>query len=766
MSSHAVKQLIKQLTLEEKASLCSGADFWHTKPIERLGIEEWMMADGPHGLRQQPKGGDHLGITGSNPATCFPSASALASSWDRSLAAQLGEALGHEARKAELAVVLGPGINIKRSPLCGRNFEYFSEDPLLAGELATSYVNALQAQGVGTSLKHFAVNNQEHRRMSVNAVVDPRTLRELYLSAFERVVKKAQPWTVMCSYNRLNGDYCSENHWLLTEVLRNEWGFSGVVVSDWGAVNERVAGVAAGLELEMPGGNDRDGLIVKAVREGKLDEAVLDTAVERLLALYFNTREATEPLEFSADQHHQLARRIAADSMVLLKNHHNVLPLAEGSEVAVIGEFAKRPRYQGGGSSHVNASHVESLLEALDAAGASYRYAQGFDIDSDRANESLFQEAVALAKSAEKVVLYLGLPDRYESEGYDREHLDLPRNQIELLKALSEVNQQIIVVLANGAPVVMPWIEQAAAVLESHLGGQAVGAAVADVLFGKRNPSGKLSESYPAALEQTPCFNHFATPARPNNSDRVDYAEGLLVGYRYYDTQQIEPQFPFGFGLSYTRFDYANLSLSASRVGPQDTLTVAFDVTNSGERAGSEVVQLYLADQTGEISVPVHQLRGFDKVALEAGETKRIELTLERRDFAYFDVDHNDWRMPKGQFEVQIGASSRDIRLTGSVESLGDHMLPAIGRNALVGDLMAHDVTARALQKAMSATFEQNPKLKRMFGEASDDEMMQAMGRYLPLRALVSFSEGAFGESDLEVLLGHLSDALADHRAG
>ncbi|WP_025733464.1 glycoside hydrolase family 3 C-terminal domain-containing protein [Carnimonas nigrificans] len=766
MSSHDIKQLVEQLTLEEKASLCSGADFWHTKAVERLGIEEWMMADGPHGLRQQPRGGDHLGITGSNPATCFPSASALASSWDRSLAAQLGEALGVEARKAELSVVLGPGINIKRSPLCGRNFEYFSEDPLLAGELATSYVNALQAQSVGTSLKHFAANNQEHRRMSVNVSVDPRTLRELYLSAFERVVKKAQPWTVMCSYNRLYGEYCSQHPWLLTEVLRNEWGFSGVVVSDWGAVDDRVAGVAAGLELEMPGGNDRDGLIVKAVREGELDEAVLNTAVERLLGLYFKTRQATEKLDFSPDQHHQVARRIAADSMVLLKNHQEVLPLEEGSEVAVIGEFAKRPRYQGGGSSHVNAYRVESLLEALDAEGASYRYAQGFDIDSDSVNEQLFQQALELAKSAEKVVLYLGLPDRYESEGYDRDHLNLPDNQIALLKALSEVNQQIIVVLANGAPVVMPWIQQAAAVLESHLGGQAVGAAVADVLFGKRNPSGKLSESYPATLEQTPCFDHFATPARPNNSDHVAYAEGLMVGYRYYDTHQLEPLFPFGFGLSYTRFDYANLSLSASRIGPQDTLTVAFDVTNSGKRAGSEVVQLYLADQSGEISVPVHQLRGFDKVALEAGETQRVELTLEKRDFAYFDVDHNEWRMPKGTFEVQIAASSRDIRLTGTVESLGDEVLPTIGRNALVGDLMANEVTAQALRQAMAATFEQNPKLKRMFGESSDDEMMQAMGRYLPLRALVSFSEGAFGESDLEVLLKHLTQAVSNHHKG
>jgi len=753
------RKLRHNMTLEEKAQLCSGLDFWRTKSIGRLSIESYMMADGPHGLRQQPKEVDHLGISESNPATCFPTASALACSWDRSLMEQLGEALAREARSTELAIVLGPGINMKRSPLGGRNFEYLSEDPLLAGELASAYVIGMQSLHIGTSLKHFAANNQEHRRMSVDALIEPRTLHEIYLAAFEHVVKKAHPWTVMCSYNKLNGTYTSENTWLLTDILRHRWGFEGVVMSDWGAINERVNALSAGLDLEMPGGNTRDQLIIEAVKEGTLTEAVLDQAVDRLLALYEKTRQGIEPIKVSYEEHHALARTLATESIVLLKNEANVLPLSPQNSIAVIGDFAQHPRFQGGGSSHVNPTQVESFINALEKSGQAYTFARGFKAQEDTPDEELIREAVKLAGKHPVTLVFLGLPDHYESEGYDRDHLHIPQNQLLLMEALARTKSALVVVLANGAPIDMPWLKQANAVITGHLGGQAIGGALHAILFGHETPSGKLAETYPINLSDTPAYDEFPSLDQPNNTDVVNYGENLLIGYRHYDTHHVAPLFPFGYGLSYTQFRYDLLRMSHTTLSKHETLIVEVDITNIGQRFGKEIVQVYLSDHSGEINIPEKQLRGFDKVALAPGETTTVEIKLTRRDFAYFHPDLNDWRVPDGKFVIRIGASSRDIRLEKTLEVEGDTLVVPIHRNTLIGDLAKVpsllDVVQRSLAKAIKA----RPKLALMVGGETGDDMLEAMGKYLPLRALVSFSYGAFTEDDLTSLLASLNNA-------
>lgn len=506
-----IQALIAQMTLEEKAALCSGLDFWHTQPIERLNIPSVMLTDGPHGLRKQSGSGDHLGLHDSVPATCFPSGAALASSWDRALIQEVGKALGEECQAEGVAVLLGPAANIKRSPLCGRNFEYFSEDPYLSSEIATAHIEGVQSQGVGTSLKHFAVNNQEHRRMTTNALVDERVLREIYLASFEGAVVHAQPWTVMCAYNRVNGEFCSENAYLLTDILRNEWGFDGIVVSDWGAVNERVPGLAAGLDLEMPGnGGVGDRKIVEAVRSGALDEAVLNRAVERLLTTVFRAVDARKPdASYDPDAHHALARRAARESMVLLKNADAILPLKREGRLAVVGAFAESPRYQGGGSSHINPTRLDNIREELvKAAGVDVdvRYAPGYSLDGDDVQPEWIQEAKDIAGQADVAVVFAGLPERYESEGYDRNHLQLPGNHRALIEAVASVQPNVIVVLSNGAPIEMPWLDNVKGVLECYLGGQALGGAIADVLFGDVSPSGKLAETFPQKLSHNPSF--------------------------------------------------------------------------------------------------------------------------------------------------------------------------------------------------------------------------------------------------------------------
>lgn len=751
-----IRRLVAQMTLEEKVGMCSGLDFWHMKGVERLGIPSIMMTDGPHGLRKQKASADHLGLFDSVPATCFPSAAGLASSWDRELIRKIGVALGEECQAEDVAVLLGPGANIKRSPLCGRNFEYFSEDPYLSSRMAASHIEGVQSQGVGTSLKHFAANNQEHRRMTGDSVVDERTLREIYLASFEFAVKEAQPWTVMCSYNKVNGTYASENEYLLTDILKDEWGHEGFVVSDWGAVNEREAGLAAGLELEMPAsGGAGDRRIVEAVRSGKLPEEKLDRAVERLLRIVFMAADhKKEGATYDAEAHHALAREVARESMVLLKNEGGILPLRKDGKLAIIGELAAKPRYQGGGSSHIKPTKLEDIREELARSageGARIAYAQGYDLQSDALDEALVEEAKRAAADAEVAVVFAGLPDRYESEGFDRTHLRLPDNQVALIRAVAEVQPNVVVVLSNGAPVEMPWLGSAKGLLEAYLGGQALGGAIADLLFGDANPSGKLAETFPMRLAHNPSQLNF-----PGEGDRVEYKEGLFVGYRYYDAKEIEPLFPFGYGLSYTTFEYGNLVVEKPAIRDDETATVTVDVTNTGSRAGKEIVQLYVRDVQSSVIRPVKELKGFAKVELQPGETKAVSFTLDRRAFAYYNVDLKDWHVESGEFEILVGRSSRDIAVSGTISVESTVVLtPVFHRNSTVGDLMS-DPAAQALVMDWIGKTPFGAMAADPDGEGS--EMMQAMMKYLPLRGLVGFSGGALGEDDLDGLLKRLNE--------
>src|SRR3954447_7016093 len=631
--------MIDELTLEEKASLVLGADIWHTAGVERLGIPRLTLSDGPHGLRRQPEGGDHVGIGGSLPATCFPTAAALGSSWDVGLIEAVGAAIGREARDQGVDVVLGPGINIKRSPLCGRNFEYFSEDPLLSGVLGAAMIEGVQSQGVGTSLKHYAANNQETDRLRVSADVDDRTLREIYLAGFEHIVTRARPWTVMCSYNRVNGVHASQNHRLLTEVLREQWGFDGLVMSDWGAVHDRVAALAAGLDLEMPPNlGVSDAAVVAAVREDRLDEAVLDTTVARLLQLVARRRagggaagEDAQTITADYDANHRLARAAAAESAVLLKNEGGILPLAleAGQTVAVIGEFAERPRYQGAGSSQVNPTRVDTLVDGLRTGvpqGVEVAYAQGYALDEVVEDEDLVGDAVALAGHADVVVVVLGLPDSAESEGFDRSHLSLPANQIALLPRLAEVTERIVVVLQNGSAVQLStWADSAPAILEAWLSGQAGGGAIADLLLGAAVPSGKLTETLPLRLEDNPSYLAF-----PGEAGHVRYGEGVFVGYRGFDARSQSVDYPFGHGLSYTTFDYGDLkvAVSGSAAAGDLAVTVTCTVTNTGAVAGKEIVQAYRAAPIAAVSRPVRELKGFAKVSLEPGASETVTVRL------------------------------------------------------------------------------------------------------------------------------------------
>lgn len=753
-----IPQLLSQMTLEEKASLCSGLDFWKTQPIERLNIPSVMMTDGPHGLRKQGKEADHLGLNDSVPATCFPSAAGMASSWNRDLIRQVGEALGQESQAEDVAVLLGPGTNIKRSPLCGRNFEYFSEDPYLSSELAAHHIQGVQSQGVGTSLKHFAANNQEERRMSVDTIVDERTLREIYLASFEGAVKQSQPWSVMCSYNKVNGTYAGENEFLLTKVLRDEWGFKGFVVSDWGAVNERVDGLRAGLELEMPANNGiGDAKIVKAVQEGSLDEQVLDQAVTKILEFIFKAVEQRQhDATYDADEHHALARKIGQESMVLLKNEDQLLPLAKQGKIAVIGEFAQNPRYQGGGSSHVNPTQLDKAFDEITklvGSNGNVSYAPGYDLESDDVKKELVQEAVQLASDADVVILFTGLPDRYESEGYDRTHLEIPQNHQQLIHALAEVQSNLIVVLSNGSPVEMPWIDQTKAVLEGYLGGQAFGGAVADLLFGVVSPSGKLAETFPIHLRDNPSFLNF-----PGEKDRVEYREGVFVGYRYYDTKQIEPLFPFGYGLSYTTFEYSDLQLDQQKYSDQDQVKVSVKVTNTGKIAGKEIVQLYVSDIESTVIRPHKELKGFAKVHLEAGQSQQITFTLDKRAFAYYNVDIADWHVESGTFKIKIGSSSRDIRLHQSIEIQSTVELPiTIDRNTTMGDITTHPVTEQIAKDLLERS-----GMSELFDPS--DDMMSAMVKGMPLRAMVNFGQGKYTEEMLSQDIEKLNQAFTSQQ--
>lgn len=722
------------MTLEEKAGMCSGLDFWHLKEVEHLGIPKVMVSDGPHGLRKQDEKGDHLGINDSIKAVCFPPAVLSACSFDRGLMEEMGKAIGREAQANDVSVVLGPAVNIKRSPLCGRNFEYYSEDPYLAGEIAAAFVKGVQSQHVGTSIKHFAANNQEYRRMSSSSEVDERTLREIYFPAFETAVKKAQPYTFMCSYNQINGTFASENKWLLTDVLRGEWGFKGYVMSDWGAVNDRVKGLEAGLELEMPAsGGDNDAMIVKAVKDGALEEKILDQAVERILRIIFEYAGHRKPQEFTMEKDHEEAQHIAEESMVLLKNENHILPLKTSEKAAFIGGFARNPRFQGGGSSHINCFKTTNVLDSV-PCDAQVVYAEGFPADRDFYDKALADEAVKAAAEADKAVIFAGLPESFESEGYDRSHMRLPECQNRLITEILKVQPNTVIVLHNGSPVEMPWLGEIKGLLETYLGGQAGGAAAANILYGKINPSGKLAETMPLKLSDNPSYLNFG------GGEKVEYREGIFVGYRYYDTKEMDVAFPFGYGLSYTTFAYSNLKLSMENPTEKDTVMVSADVTNTGKSAGKEVVQLYIRDLTGSAIRPEKELKGFEKVFLEPGETKTVTMELNKRSFAWYNTKLHDWFAASGDYEILVGASSRDIRLTETLHLNSSQRLPMhVHMNTTLGDLLRNPETAEAAKKLIQK-YLSGEAGSEAASEAVSEEMTMAMTDSMPLRALMGFA--------------------------
>ena len=754
MDKAKIRELIAQMTLEEKAGLCSGEDFWHTKAVERLGVPASMVSDGPHGLRKQDQEADHLGVNDSIKAVCFPAASATAASFDKELIEKMGEAVGDSCQHEKLSVVLGPAVNIKRSPLCGRNFEYFSEDPYLTGKMAAAFIHGVQSKNVGVSIKHFAANSQEHRRMSSSSDADERTLREIYFPGFEIPVKEEQPWTVMCSYNRVNGVFASENHWLLTEVLRDEWGFEGYVMSDWGAVSDRVKGVEAGLDLEMPssgGYNDRK--IVEAVRAGKLDEKYVDLAVERILNIVFRYTENAKPeTPWDMEADHLLAADIAADCMVLLKNEDSVLPLSRDDEVAFIGEFAAKPRFQGGGSSHINCFKTTSAMEA--AEGLKVTYARGYSIEADEATDEMIAEAVAAAKKAKTAVVFAGLPDVYESEGYDRSHMRMPECQNALIEAVAAANPNTVVVLHNGSPVEMPWIGCVKGVVEAYLGGQAVGLATVRVLYGDVNPSGRLPETFPKKLSDNPSYLFYG-----GEGNVTEYREGVFVGYRYYDKKEAEVLFPFGHGLSYTSFAFSDLKLDKTEMDDTDTLNVSVRVKNTGSRAGKTVVQLYVCDKQSTPIRPIRELKGFEKTALEPGEEKEVRFTLNKRAFAYWNTEIHDWHVETGEFFIEIGASSRDIVLAETVTVRSTVELPRrYDENSIFMDLLADPKAKEKLRpmlEAMAKAFAPSDNAGEAAQEAISEEMNAAMLNYMPLRSMVSFGS-ATGEQ-IEQIIAELN---------
>ncbi len=660
------QKLVAQMSIEAKASLMSGSSFWDLQPVEEFGLGKVMVSDGPHGLRKQGAKSDHMGLSAAVPATCFPTAVTLASSWDVALIREVGAAIGRECMAESVSVLLAPGVNIKRSPLCGRNFEYYSEDPYQAGEMASAFVGGVQSTGVGTSLKHFAVNNQEAQRMVVDTLVDPRSLFEIYLPAFETTVKQVQPWTLMCAYNRFNGVYCSENETLLTDILRDRWGFKGLVVTDWGAVNDRVRGVAAGLELEMPstgGVNDRQ--VAAAVQEGRLQEAHLDRAASRVTELILAAQNNATALEVDFKAHHALARKAAAEGAVLLKNEANVLPLTPKDSVALIGAFAKTPRYQGAGSSQVNATQIDTPLalwrEKLGEENVTY--AQGFDAELATEDKALIEEAVALAKQAKVAIVMAGLPPLFEAEGFDRAHLRQPAQIENLIEAVAAANPNTVVVLSNGAPIEMPWIDATPAVLEIYLAGQAGAGALVDLVYGEVNPSGKLAETFPLHLEDSPSQQNFATHPR-----QLVYREGLNVGYRYFTSHDVPVLFPFGHGLSYTKFTYSDAQVLSPWSPDSEQISVSVKVSNSGTLAGAEVVQIYVRDVESIPYRPDRELKAFQKITLQAGETRELEFTLARRAFAYFDIELDDFDVEPGAFDILFAASATDIRQTLRVD--------------------------------------------------------------------------------------------------
>ncbi|CAD0183958.1 Thermostable beta-glucosidase B [Ruegeria sp. THAF57] len=771
--------ILHSLSVEEKAALCSGEDFWSLKSLDRHGIGPLMVTDGPHGLRKQKGAADHMGFNHSVPATCFPTASALAATWNTDLMSEIGRALGAECRHEGVSVLLGPGINIKRHPTCGRNFEYFSEDPYVSGKLAAALVEGLQSEGVGACVKHFAANNQETQRMVIDTLVDERTLREIYCPAFETVVKEAQPWSVMCAYNRLNGTFCSDSDYLLNKVLRQDWGFEGLVMTDWGGQNDRVEGVKAGMDLEMPGNKGvNDARIAWAVRSGQLSEADLDKTVLRILKLMLaatDRKDGTAHVDMQA--HHDLARRAAEESAVLLKNDGGLLPLKAIGKIAVIGGFAETPRFQGAGSSQVNPWKLDTPLDALRTylePNAEVSFARGFDADTAEDDPTLIAAAVEAAQNADKVVLLAGLTARFEAEGVDRDTLALPAQVNRLVEAVTKVNPNTVVILSNGSAIEMPWINEVQAVMTLQLAGQAGANALPRILFGDVSPSGKLAETYPMAMEDCASDAHF-----PGEPRRVIYREGLNIGYRYFVTYDVPVQFPFGHGLSYTRFQYSDLKLHIGGAAGEAKVVAELTVTNTGNRAGAEIVQFYVRDQVCSQPRPKRELKGFHKVMLEPGESKTVRMDLPSRAFSFYDVARADWVTEDGDFDILVGASVTDIRLSGKVTlktgnparrptperpaiSMSDAQFTGQG-----GVLIPQDKT-RPFTPLSTLHELQETRLGRllfrkvvkdankMLGGHTDEEAIRlrdALLSSLPMRNLVTMSNGAFSPKMLDMVL-------------
>lgn len=749
----SVEDILKELTLEEKCSLLSGESFWYSQSIEEKGIEKMMFTDGPHGLRKQNDKADHLGMNKSVPATCFPPACALGASWNENLIYEMGEALGIECRAEDVAVLLGPGVNIKRSPLCGRNFEYFSEDPYLSSHLAKQHIRGVQSKGVGTSVKHFIANNQETKRLTLNAVVDERTLREIYFASFETAIREGNPWTVMCAYNQLNGHFGSEHKYVLNDVLRDEWKYDGLVVTDWGATNDRVEGLIAGQDLEMPSSGDvNDRKVQKAVEDGILSEEYVDRAVRRFLKLSQKVHERKKVEAFDKEKHHALAKRIASECIVLLKNEDKILPLNLTEKIGVVGEFAVKARLQGGGSSHINPTFTDCILDEMRKTGGELvSFAKGFAMDQDCLDENMVKEAIQLAKESDKLVVCMGLPESYETEGLDRTHLNLPEIQLEFLEKILPYNENIIVVLNNGAPVVMPFENKVKGIVEGYLLGQAGGAAVAEMLYGVTNPSGKLAETFPQRLEDTPSFLNF-----PGEGYKVEYREGIFVGYRHYDTKKIKPQFCFGYGLSYTDFSYDSIHVDKKKADDQEKITVTAEITNIGNRTGKEIVQLYVHDRQTAVTRPEKELKGFCKLELEPGQTGKAVFELDKRSFAYYDVEQKDFLVQTGDFDILVGASSQDIRLQEQVYVKSTTVIhKQFHKNSTFGEIYEY-LPTREIAEEMMDYFKRESGIDFELGDNVEDFAFRVICDF-PLKTLVTFTKGKYSEAQLDELIHKLN---------
>lgn len=785
-------EIVSKMTLEQKSAFVSGLNYWYLQSAPGLGLQSIMMTDGPNGLRKQntEKRPDGIGLGNSVPSTCFPPAVTSSCSWDKDLLRLEGEAIAEECLTERVSVILGPGTNIKRSPVCGRNFEYFSEDPYLAGVCSTAFTNGVQSKGVGVSLKHYACNSQEALRMIIDEIIDERAIRELYLPAFEMCVKEAKPWTVMNSYNKINGVYSSQNEWLQEKVLRNEWGFDGLIVTDWGASVDRVTGLECGTDLEMPSsGTLNTKKIIAAVKNGTLDERVLDKAVGNVIELIEKSKPALKKsYKYDKNKHHNIAKKIAEGSMVLLKNDGSILPLRKGQKIAVIGEMAKSPRFQGAGTSVINLTMLDNAYDELVKLGADVVYSQGYDKLKDEIDGKLINDAVNTAKEADVVLVFAGLTEGFEAEGYDRKNIEMPNCQNYLISEIAKANPNTVVVLAGGSVIHIPWIHEVKALLNSGLGGQAGGSAVADILMGKVNPSGKLSETYPLEFSDNPTYGNY--PGGPVTSE---HRESVYIGYRYYDTAEKDVLFPFGFGLSYTIFEYSDMKLSSDRIKDTDTVTVSFKVRNTGKIDGAEVAQIYVADKESTIFRPVKELRAFEKVFLKAGEEKEISVRLSKMAFAFWNININDWSVETGEFDILVGASSRDIKLSETiiVESTDMAEIPDYRESAPayytadINNMNGSQFEAVYGKPMPSSEIDRTKKIdiyccindakytkwggkiaklikfimtKMGSTENGDGAMLAAMATQIPIRNFVQMSMGVFSPKMAEGLINILND--------